>query len=232
MLALYTNSKIVAFDLSTSCTGVSVGTIRNSTLTSITTQAIIPQNIKPSTLGYLNTKKIITTKKGEQLRAYLVTKDEIITKTEKERRDREVKKASEEARITFTTTEIQQLLKTVRPDLILMEANMSFRNMDVTRKLAEVSGVLTASAISAHIPLEKVNVHTARSLWNLSKESSLYAKTLPISKLKTIDLTKETLKHLVLKAFAAYNLEGNITLDESDALVLLHWWLKEHRLKF
>lgn len=217
---------ILAFDLSTTQTGVAVARIDDNVLTSLKTTVIIPKNPSPSDFGFLKTKQKTKTKSGAPILSYVKHKGEVLTKAEKDRRNYLVRKSSEESRLATTATEIHTLVETYNPFLILMEANMAFRNMDTTRQLAEVAGALQAIATTKTIPLEKINVATARSHWNLSKECINFSKTLSIEESKKVkDLTKETLKHLMLEAFNGYKLDRTMSTDESDALVLLYYWL-------
>jgi hypothetical protein len=219
---------ILAFDLSTTQTGVAVARIDDNVLTSLKTTVIIPKNPSPSDFGFLKTKQKTKTKSGAPILSYVKHKGEVLTKAEKDRRNYLVRKSSEESRLATTATEIHTLVETYNPFLILMEANMAFRNMDTTRQLAEVAGALQAIATTKTIPLEKINVATARSHWNLSKECINFSKTLSIEESKKVkDLTKETLKHLMLEAFNGYMLDRTMSTDESDALVLLYYWLMQ-----
>lgn len=219
---------ILAFDLSTTQTGVAVARIDDNVLTSLKTTVIIPKNPSPSDFGFLKTKQKTKTKSGAPILSYVKHKGEVLTKAEKDRRNYLVRKSSEESRLATTATEIHTLVETYNPFLILMEANMAFRNMDTTRQLAEVAGALQAIATTKTIPLEKINVATARSHWNLSKECINFSKTLSIEESKKVkDLTKETLKHLMLEVFNGYKLDRTMSTDESDALVLLYYWLMQ-----
>lgn len=219
---------ILAFDLSTTQTGVAVARIDDNVLTSLKTTVIIPKNPSPSDFGFLKTKQKTKTKSGAPILSYVKHKGEVLTKAEKDRRNYLVRKSSEESRLATTATEIHTLVETYNPFLILMEANMAFRNMDTTRQLAEVAGALQAIATTKTIPLEKINVATARSHWNLSKECINFSKTLSIEESKKVkDLTKETLKHLMLEVFNGYKLARTMSTDESDALVLLYYWLMQ-----
>lgn len=217
---------IMAFDLSTTCTGVVLATFDGDTLLELSTRSISPSNISPTSMGYLKTKQKTKTKRGEDIFSYVVRKGEIVSKTEKKRRDILIKRLSEENRLLETAKAARSLVVDNHPTLILMEANMAFRNIDVTRQLAEVAGVLQAISEAENIPLEKIQVATARAHWNLSKECTTYARTLTERELRSIDLTKETLKNIMLGTFSGYKLNKDMTTDESDALVLLHHWMK------
>lgn len=219
---------ILAFDLSTTQTGVAIACIEDSVLTALKTTAIIPENPSPSDFGFLKTKQKTKTKSGVPILSYVKHRGEILTKAEKDRRNYLIRKSAEESRLATTVTEIHTLVETYNPFRILMEANMAFRNMDTTRQLAEVAGALQAVATTKTIPLEKINVATARSHWNLSKECINFSKTLSQNELKTVkDLTKETLKYLMLEVFNGYKLDRTMSTDESDALVLLYYWLMQ-----
>lgn len=216
---------VMTFDLSTTCTGVVIAVFDGATLTNLSTVSIVPSSIDPASVGYLKNRQKTKTKKGESINSYVTHKGEIVSKTEKKRRDVIIKRLSEENRLAETTHAIRSLIKDNKPVIILMEANMAFRNMDTTRKLAEVAGVLQAIALAEGIKLEKINVATARAHWNLSRECIKFARNLTEEELQKIDLTKETLKRLMLDIFSGYKLNREMSTDESDALVLLNHWM-------
>ncbi len=190
---------------------------------------IKPSNINPETLGFLKTKQRVETK-GGLISAYVKDKSEIISRTEKKRRDTMVRTANERFRFQELVREMYSLLLKEKPKYILMEANMAFRNIDVTRKLAEVAGALQALATILHIPLIHLNVHTVRANWDLGKEMVKFASKFTPKQLKSMDLTKETLKSLLLKKYHSYKLNSKMTTDESDSLVLLDHWLLNNKV--
>ncbi len=223
---------ILSFDLSTTQTGAAIAAVQNNNLVAVTTTAIKPTNPSPADFGFLKTKQKTKTKSGATVLSYVKHRGEIITKKERDKRNYLVRKLAEESRLATTVTEIHKLIEAHRPSLILMEANMAFRNMDTTRQLAEVAGALQAIATTKSIPLEKINVATARSHWNISKECIIFSKTPSSDRLRKVnDLTKETLKYLVLDVFSGYKLDKDMSTDESDALVLLYHWLLGKSIK-
>lgn len=223
-------TNVLAFDLSTTQTGVAIAALNDNTLVELITVAITPRNPSPTDLGFLKNKQKTTTKTGIPLQTYVKYKGEKLSKAEGSRRNVLVKRSAEEARLNTTTREINKLVEIYKPTLVLMEANMAFRNMNTTRQLAEVAGCLQAIATTQNIPLEKINVATARSHWNLSKECIAFSRRLETSELAAIkDLTKETLKYLMIQVFDGYKLNKDMSTDESDALVLLHHWLVQQR---
>jgi len=223
--------KILAFDLSTTQTGVAVASVTDNCLMSLDTISITPKSSNPADLGFLKTKQRVTTKSGAQVSSYVKQKGEIVTKKEAKARNLLVKKYSETSRLTETVSEISSLLDVYAPSLVLMEENMAFRNIDTTRQLAEVAGALQAMTSTRGIELEKINVLTARSHWNISKECIAFSRTLTESDLKAVkDLTKETLKALMLSEFRWYKLSSSMSTDESDALVLIFHWLTKNDL--
>lgn len=219
--------KVISFDLSTTCTGVVIALLDNlGNIKTIETKAIIPTKIDPTKFGFLKNRLKVNTK---DFSSYLKYRDEIVTKTEKRKRDIFIKKESEKLILSSLSNEILNLFKDSPPDIVLMEANMSFRSIDVTRKLAEISGALQSLCVAGTIPILKINLHSARGLWDLSKESIEYARGITEKELKRIDLTKETLKALMLKEYKDYKLNENMTTDESDALVIFNYWYKSYR---
>lgn len=223
---------LLTFDLSTTQTGVAIAVVENNVLTALATTAITPKNPSPADFGFLKTKQKTKNKSGAQVLSYVKHKGEVVTKAEKDRRNYLIRKVAEESRLATTVTEIHSLVEIHNPAFILMEANMAFRNIDTTRQLAEVAGALQAIATTKNIPLEKINVATARAHWNLSRECIKFSKTLNPDALKQVkDLTKETLKYLMLEVFNGYKLDRTMSTDESDALVLLYHWLMQAHIE-
>jgi hypothetical protein len=216
---------VMSFDLSTTCTGVAVATTKNRVVQQLCTLAIQPEGINPVDLGFLPRRVKIFPKKGRAFNAYIRHTGEIISKTEKERRDSLVRKASEETRLHTTSKEISRYFKEFQPSVILMEANMSFRSMEVTRKLAEVAGALQALAAANDIPIHKINVHTARARYDIYGAMEKLARTLTPEQKKRVDMTKETVKFILFNKYIGYGLNTHMTTDESDALLLLDYWL-------
>lgn len=219
--------KIAAFDLSTTCTGCTLATMTGKVITTLTTTPIIGQNLKPEELGFLHTKRKVVTKKGEVLTAYVVTKDEVISKTEKEQRDSMVRMASEKKRLRSMAKGIDDIILSFGPDIILMEANMMFRSMNATKQLSEVAGILVGLACAHNVDVVKINVATARSRYNVSSAMIKLASERDESWLKKVDLTKETIKYLMLQEYGDHELNSNMTTDESDSLLIFDAWRRE-----
>jgi len=219
------NSYILSFDLSSTCTGVAIAELRKNKLVSLDTLAIKPPALDPRTLGFLPKKGKGKLRDGTLITSYLTSKNEVLSKAEKKKRDFIVKSASEKARLEYTILRLKKLIDHFTPFIIIMEANMAFRSMEVTRILAEVAGALQALAATLNIRLVKLNVHVVRGKWDLYGETKKFVKTITPAQAAKMDLTKEVLKHLMLNKYARFNLRGNMTTDESDALVLLDYWL-------
>ena len=220
--------RILVFDLSTTCTGVALCVMSGDSIRTISTTSIIPSKFDLSDLGYLNKRDVVI--RGKKVKAYIKEDGEIITLTTKKKRDVEVKRARETHRLTYTSTELAGLIDSFNPSLIIQEDNMAFRSQDVTRKLGEVAGALQGIAASKGIKLTKINVNTARVMYDVPKLIKEIAKTLSEEELKSIpDLGKEVLKRVMLKKYAKYRLNSSMTTDESDALVLLDYWLVKVR---
>jgi hypothetical protein len=132
--------------------------------------------------------------------------------------------ASEKARLTSMAEGIGTLLRASHPDLVLLEANMAFRNMSVTKQLGEMAGILSGIAIYCGVTVEKINVHSARSNLNLMAEMGNFAKDKDPAWLRKIDLTKETIKFRMLTKYKEYGLDKGMTTDESDSLLIFDAW--------
>lgn len=218
---------ITAFDLSTTCTGVTIARLEDGVLASLKTQAIIPPGFDTTALGYLPTKRQVKPKSGKPFQAWVTKAGEVISKTEQARRNTEVRITMERERIGFMAISIADILRS-EPDVVLMEANMAFRSMQVTRQEGEMSGVLQGIAAQYHTKVEKINVHSARSKLCIGTEMVNFARGKNPVWLKSIDLTKETVKYLMLKKYGGkYNLRSDMTTDESDSLLIFDYWYEE-----
>lgn len=231
--------RITAFDLSTTCTGVANGTfcLERNKLYNLGTFTIIPDDTKvPEEMGFLPTKRKVH---GKSYLSYIAHKEEKVSKSKKDERDSQVRHAREDCRVSGIIKAMDNHLTSYKPSLVIMETNMAFRSMDITRVLAELSGALYALVISKNIPLLKLNVHTVRAKLDLSNESVKLAQTLSEEYLRKIDLTKETVRHLMelkyrdhLDFCYPWNPGNTMTYDEADALLLLDHWILQNKITF
>ena len=221
---------IMSFDLSTICTGVAIGFINTNSIVSVETISIIPPSaICPTTFGFLKSKQKTTTKGGKVVTSYVKYKGEIVTVKGKKERDNLVKYSSETGRLQYTADEIGKLISLVGPNLIIQEDNMAFRSMQVTRQLGEVAGVLQGLATVNGIPLVKVNENHARGQYNTSEILKNFCASKTPEELKVIkDVTKHALKEFLFSKYSKFGLNPEATTDESDALLLLDYWLNKN----
>ena len=217
---------IAAFDLSTTCSGVAIAEVVNGEIKSLRTLAIAPENVNPEILGFLRTKRTVLTPSKASVFSYVRTKGEIVTKQTKKARDLLYKQVNEDNRVSVMALGINSVMLQEKPDLVLMEANMSFRSMDVTRKLAEIAGVLMSLTITNGIPLIKINVNHARQFYDPTKLLGKFCLARTPQELKAMkDVTKEAFKDMLLTKYQGYDLDCTMTTDESDALVILDFHL-------
>lgn len=225
--------RVVSFDSSTTCTGVVVAEIENKNLNivSLKTSAIRPEKFDVLDLGYLGKKRKVVinhSKTTTSTTAWLVSVDEKINMTEKRKRDTRVRLADEAYRRYYMAVGINEVL-VAHTDVVLMEENMGFRSQTVTRKLAEISGIIQGAAAARKLVVSKINVHTARATLDIVNESLVFAQGKDPAWLRNCDLTKEVVKYLMLKKYDSYNLFEDMTTDETDALLIFDTWYTSYK---
>ena len=216
---------VLAIDASTTCTGCAIAVIEVDVLMKLSTSAIIPPEFDPTLFCFLPTKRSTAVGKNRKA-AWIKFAGERLTVTEDKKRCLEVKMADERHRRGYMASRLNMLIHSV--DLILMEGNMSFRSMSVTRMLGEIAGIIQGLGAAHGKVVEKINVHTARAELDITRASIILASKGYSEKwLRQADLTKESIKVLMLSKYSVYGLNENMTTDESDALLILDTWLRQ-----
>lgn len=214
--------RIMAFDLSSACTGVTFADLKNKDILFLKTFSIRPEVSKTSVaknLGYLHSENIATT----GIRSWVKSSGEIVSKTEKKKRDVEVRNAINAEIKKYISTEIQKSIDSLSPDLVLVERNESFNGILTTKFLAEIRGIL--EGVATKQPIVQYSVAEIRKKFNLAEMTQKYVSNLtPTQMKKEKDITKNALKEYLENK---YHIRCANT-DESDSLAVFdHYYEKE-----
>lgn len=222
--------KIMSFDLSTACIGVLTAEVDVDTKTIIKMRScpIIPRKFSPEDLGYLKVKKKLPTKNGEVLTTYAKPGEVSISKAEKLRRDREVRGQKDIFILTNISNTMGSMINQIKPDLIIVEKNVSNLNGVLTSiLLAKVMGTLLGIAGMFGIKVKEYPVNKARSVFNVSKLVSDFTKNKPEEELMEIpDITKRALRVEMERRYGKYGFAPQ-TDDEGDSCVIFNYWFTE-----
>lgn len=217
--------KVMSFDLSSVCIGVTTARIDNKNVERIMSCPIIPRKFSPISLGYKpSKKKMPTPRTGESVNTYWKDGEKTISKSEKERRDREIRKAANLFVLDYIGREMGNLINHIKPDLILVERNAAFNGILTTVLLAKIFGNLTGIAGFLQIPLKEYTVAEVRSIHNIPQLIKNFVSIRTTDELKLIpDITKAALREEMYKIYRDKGIVFQ-TDDESDSCVVLHYW--------
>jgi hypothetical protein len=214
----------MCFDLSSNCIGVVTAEVDNGKVIKILSCPIVPPVFKAGSLGFMDSKKKLPTKTGV-LNTYYKSGETTITKDEKIRRDALVRSSKDMFVLASIGKSISNLIDNIKPDLIIVEKNAIFNGILTSILLAKTMGVLLGVAGRAGIEVKEYSVNKVRSILNVGKIVTDFSKTVTDDVLKRIpDVTKRAIGEVMSKK---YGLKFK-TDDESDACVLLHYYLKEN----
>lgn len=215
---------VLAFDQSTTNTGYTIAHIdrADNSIVFLTTGTIRPPKTSPKDLGFLKQKGTFENSKGKKYTSLLRARYEEVPYTEAMVRNRLYKHYNERTRYNYIVQGIINLIDETAPHIVVLEQNMAFRNQDITRMLAEIASAIKTIGLAKNIPVEMINVHHARVKWKLLENMPRYAATHNVA--RTIDITKDTLKWLVLQKYPTFGLSEDMTLDESDSLIIFDDW--------
>ena len=220
--------RIVSFDLSSVCIGVVVAEVEGSAVTKIASTPIVPPRFNPEKLGFNKSKKKVYTAKGKLINTYVKPDETQVSEAEKKRRDRLVRSQKDIETLQYIGKEIGDILRGVRPDLILVEKNAIFNGILTSILLAKVMGVLLGVAGELHVPVQEYTVAEARSCFNVTQLTHRMVSMLSEEEINTIpDTTKRALRMELERIYPVCFK----TDDESDACVVFHYWLTEGRKK-
>ena len=213
----------MAFDLSTNTIGVVAATVEGKTVQMIRSCPIIPPRVDATQLGYLYSKKKMPTPRGKSVNTYVRPGETTVTEAEKKRRDVEVRHHKDIQVLTHIGGQIDQLVRAVRPDLILVEQNCIFNGILTSVLLGKVMGTLLGVAGALSIPCREYPVQVVRKhLDPFTAVQALARRMDPDEYMRIPDKTKRALR-LILEE--KYGIQFQ-TDDESDACVVLDYWIE------
>jgi hypothetical protein len=212
--------KIMGFDLSSSCIGcVSVKTDDDARVVKIFTTPIIPPDYHSE--KYLRSKKYLETNKGPLL-SWAKPGEKKITKTEKHKRDVEVRNEKDLFILAYISREMDEIIGSVEPDLIIVEKNEIFNGILTSILLAKCMGSLQSIAGVRRIPIIEYRVNDVRAPYNVFKLVLSFADGKSADQLSSIpDVTKRAIRVMLEEK---YQINFH-TDDESDAALLIDYHL-------
>lgn len=222
---------VIVFDLSSTLIGVSVGIVDevNKKIERVMTLPIKPERADGLLFGFTTrNKKPITLRSGEVIKTYLKEGEVLISKAEAKVRNALVKNDAHTYLLKDIAWKIGSLIKNVKPDVIVIERNESFRGVLTTKLLAEIAGGVYCLAGIMEKPMYSYNVTTVRALMNkLVRQNTFYndaGEVIADTKMIFKEKNKVILEQLGLtvKGF------DEASLDESDSLAcLLYYFFHE-----
>ena len=219
---------VLAFDLSSVCVGVTAARVNEITKTPVNVIScpIIPSKFDARKLGYKKSKCKIKTKNGDYVNSYVREGETEITKQEKKRRDVEVRNSSNLHALSYISTQIEKIITTIKPNLVLVEKNKIFNGVLTSVLLGKVMGVLVGITTSKGITLKEYEVATVRKNINIIKCIEELVSEFSQDEIDRIpDITKRALRKYMEKKYGKYGLKCS-TDDESDACVVFDYWLE------
>ena len=215
--------KLLAFDLSTACTGVTGAEFNDKEIIFLQTFSIVPSVDKKNiirNLGFEPSKQYVESAKSKNTLSYVKYSGEKVSKTEKKKRDVMVRNAINTEIKQDISVKLNHLIETFRPDLILAERNESFHGVLTTKLLAETKGILEGAA--GAIPVQSYNVVKIRSHMDLTNIIDQYIKSIKdASQLSGVDkITKHAIKYYLERK---YHIKCQNT-DESDSLAVFDYY--------
>lgn len=209
---------VATFDLSSKLIGVTIAQFKGETLTYVKTIPLYPKRIDGTTLGY-TTKK--PKKIGDGYLAFLKPGEHHISQAEAKRRASTYKVLEHRHLLLDIYSQIGNLLQKVRFDVLIIERNSSFNGILTTKLLAEIAGGLFALAAIFRTQFYDLNESTVRSFMRKDLEYETLEKDGTV-----ITGVKWEMRKRLEPVYREHINFENITLDEVDSLVLLHYFRK------
>lgn len=218
--------KVLAFDLSSVCIGVIAAKVESNEATKVLSCPIIPPKFSASTLGYLNSKKKVKTSPNsiKEVNSYVLPGEKYVSESNKKKRDVEVRKAKDIYVLDYIGKQLNILIDSIEPDIILVEKTEIFNGVLTSVLLAKVFGVLVGAATSKGIKVEEHKVKEVRKVINLLKITKELVSPLSEEEIRKIpDITKRALRVFMEKKYGHLGLKCS-TDDEGDACVVFNYW--------
>lgn len=208
---------VIAFDLSSSCIGVTTATVIDGTVTKVTVDDIVPRKFTGLDYGY----KTKTPKKiGSGYTAFLKEGEFHISKSEASRRQSEFKTSKHQDLLLDIGKQVSRFISSLDLDLVMIERNMTFNGVLTTKMLAEIAGQIHYLAASNAIEFESRSVHTVRKL---------IRNAIPLSRADRVQTdgsialeTKAEIKARLKKVYGHLVDFDTMSEDGSDSLAVFH----------
>lgn len=218
--------RVVALDSSSTCTGVVVADIKRNKIVKIGSCPIIPEKFDISSLGYRKTKKKMKSEDGTEYSSYIKPEESHVSAIEAKKRNVHVRHEKNSHKMKNIGAQLDNIIKYLKPDLIVIEKNKTFNSILTTALLAEVMGLVEGVASANGIAIKKYTVEQVRKNINCAKITSEFAKTRTPAELSNMsDVTKESIKDYMMQLYQGKGFEPG-TLDESDACLVFHYWFE------
>jgi len=227
--------RIVCFDLNTKCTGVFIveedndGHILEIHSVSLIVDDFHVRDFTP----YMESKKSIQTSPNsiKKHNAYVLKGETHVSLTEKAKRDREVRRLRNDHQIAVMSEKAGELLKMIKPNLVLIERNEMFRGIMTIEVLAKLNGTIIGECSLLKIPCEQHNVNEVRRPYNIPKLCMEFSKAhTPEFIAGRADVAKSAIRWYLENKYAAYGIKFT-TDDESDAGLLYDNWKNNRKRK-
>lgn len=225
---------ILAFDLSSVCIGVVAAKIEDKELKLVKSCPIIPPKFNPSLLGYLKSKKKVPTSQtsSKMVNSYVKQGETHVSEANKKKRDVEVRRAKDLYALNYIGKNINDLVSTINPDIIVVEKTEIFNGVLTSVLLAKVFGVLMGAATSRGIKVEEYKVSEVRKIFNIAYLTREFTKDKTEEELMEIpDMTKRVLRTEMEKRYGKIGLKCS-TDDEGDACVVLNYWCYLNKIRY
>jgi hypothetical protein len=220
--------KVMAFDLSSVCIGVTTVSLDKEKISNIKTAPIIPRRITPDELGFLKSRKKLKTKNGELLNSYAYSGEDSISFAEKKRRDVLVRTETNKKVLFEISKSLNGLINAIKPDIILAENNEIFRGVLTSVLLGKVMGILIGTSAANGIEVEEHKVQAVRSVLNQNMLYNNLKQKLTTEEIMQLpDVTKRAINVYLSELYNVHTL----TDDESDSLAVFHYWYTQKYLK-
>ncbi len=217
----------MGFDLSSKCTGVLAVEINSSNHLVMRSCSIMPKPVSPRDFGFEHSKKKLPTpRSGRSLNTFWIKGETTITEKEKKRRDSLVRHGKNDKIKAQIASDLGEIIKVVKPDIILAEKNKIFNGILTSVLLGEVMGLLEGIAGSMAIPVSKYTVEEVRAHHNTAELVKDFSARMTTDQMRGFeDVTKAALRELMQSKYGKYGLELG-TYDEGDACVLIDYYLR------
>lgn len=217
---------VMAFDLSSSCIGVTFVQLKGTTIKYLKTIPIIP--VRPSGLdfGYTTKKPKRIAYEGNEFLGYLKEGEFSISRAESDRRKRIMRSLEHSHLLRNIAKQCGYYLEKVNPDVILIEKNKSFNGILTTKLLAEIAGGIYFYSGMRDIAFFDYEEATVRA--RIRKDITEF----DLEKDGKVAIDTKWEIYCRLRAYFKDLVDfDNMTLDESDSLAVFYYYYVTEVLK-